>query len=118
MRKSIEFDSQPTKLYGKAGALVFSVLLAATLTACTSSGVAGSYQADDGRTTLVLKSDNSFEMDTAKKQHVTGTWKVDGEKITMTGNAEGGFEMTVRGTIKNGDIHLQFGPQEYVYTKK
>ena len=98
-------------------ALTFCLFVAALLTAC-SGGPVGSYQADSGQTTLVLKSDNSFEMDNAKKQHVTGTWKVDGEKITMTGKAEDGLEMTVRGTIKNGDIHLQFGPQEYVYTKK
>lgn len=97
--------------------------LALLLVACGgggggSGGVAGDYEAEGAKASLTLKSDSTFTMDTAKGQHISGTWSLDGAKLTLKGSGEGAIAMTVTGTVSGTELSLQFGPTTTAYRKK
>jgi hypothetical protein len=93
-----------------------ALLVCLFFAACGGGGIAGTYEADEGKATLVLADGGTFTMDTAKKQHIEGTFTVDGSTITMTSSGPQG--MTVKGTLDGGDIRVAFGPKETVYRKQ
>lgn len=84
-----------------------------------SGSAVGSWGDEAGKASLEMKADGSFAMDTKKGQHITGTWKLDGEKIELTG--QGGANDvagTFAGTLKDGEIQLQFGPSTMVLRRR
>lgn len=100
------------------GLMVMALCLGVALVAC-SSDVDGTYECKMGEgeltatITLELK-DGDFTMTlpgTSGKQ--TGTYKVDGEKITLT--AEG---QSITGTVKDGKITISMDNQSLTFTKK
>ncbi len=105
----------------KRAAVLLSISLSFLATACGggaagTSEAPGTWTADEGKTSLELKADNTFAMDTKKNQHITGTWKLEGEKLTLTGGPDsmGSFS----GTLKADEISLAFGPTTTVFRRK
>lgn len=87
-------------------------------TPAKSGSATGTWTTDEGATSLVIDSDGSFAMDTKKGQHVTGTWVLDGTKLTMTGGGEGAISGSFTGTLGDSTLEMQMGPQTTVYTRK
>jgi hypothetical protein len=100
-------------------ALLLIPLAACNEGAASATGVVGSWQDASAKSSLEIVADGTFTMDTKKGQHITGTWTLTGDKLSLTGkgaggDVEGGFD----GTLKGGEIHLQFGPMVSVYHRK
>ncbi len=92
------------------------------LSACgpgsAGSQPAGKWADADGKASLELKADGAFAMDTKKGQHITGTWKLEGERLSLTGQGGAGdVAGTFHGTLKDGRIQIQFGPSTLVLKK-
>ena len=84
-----------------------------------ATGVVGSWKDASDKASLEIVADGTFTMDTKKGQHITGTWTLTGDKLSLTGkgasgDVEGGFD----GTLKDGEIHMQFGPMVSVYHRQ
>lgn len=87
--------------------------------ACSSdAGPAGNWRDTGGKSTLTLHADTTFTMDTSKGQHVTGTWKLDGSSVVMTGKEGDGPAMTVRAAFDGDTLRVQFGPTVTVYERQ
>jgi len=78
----------------------------------------GKWTADAGATTLQLDAGGAFVMDTKKGQHVTGTWTLEGTKLTLTGGGEGAIAGTLGGTLEGDTLKLRMGPKDVVYERK
>lgn len=109
---------------------VMTVCLGAALAACGGK-VAGVYECEmemggvKSVISLELQEDETFTLKTkaevggvSNEQEIgKGTYKVDGDKITLTLEAEG-ETTTLEGTVKDGDIVVSQGGASITYKKK
>ena len=101
--------------------LAVALCVGFSLAACGENAVGVyEYSVEGVTTTLELKDDDTFTMSMVRDDKTTplgtGTYKVDGDKITLTVGAN-----AVTGTLKDGKITIAMegeGSTEITYTKK